>query len=193
MPSDNARQCDLARLFNRSQGWVSGAQTRTIDPMPKDLAGATAWGRRLGLFGAPASAAPLFEAAAKSPTVPPPPSGSLELEELRLKGLRADEIEARLDLLSGKLLRREEVEQREIIIAAEFRRAASEYPLRARSAIERHVPDSSVVERIVADLQPLAAELLNRADARQVLKGKSRDEIRAELLAWVEKVMEQIA
>lgn len=77
-------------------------------------------------------------------------------------------------------------------IAAEFRHVACEYPLRARAVLERHIVDSALVENIFRDLQPLAAQLLNKADARQVLRGKSRDEIRAVLEEWLEKVTGEI-
>lgn len=43
-------QTDLAKIFGRSQRWVSGAQRRPVDPMPRDAAGAVEWGRRMRLL-----------------------------------------------------------------------------------------------------------------------------------------------
>lgn len=193
MKTDKVNQSVFARLFGRSQAWVSNAQTRAIDPMPRDLDAARAWGLRLGILGATSAASPAPVSAPSLFAAPTPPSTSIELEELRLKSARADVLELKRDLETGKLLRVEVVEQREVAIAADFRHSACEYPLRARATLERHIPDAALVDRILADLQPLAAELLNKSDARQVLAGKTRDEIRAALNAWIEKVMEAIA
>lgn len=178
--SQTTRQSDIAVVFRRSQQWVSQMQTRSIDPMPRDMDAAVAWGRRLGFM--PES--PVAEPA----SVPAETLGvsALELEERRLKSLRADEIQLRLDLQSGRLLRREDVEQRETVNAAEFRHAACEYPLRARAVIERYVTDAALVDRIMSDLQPLAAELLNRSDPTAALRGKTAPEIRAILLRRVD-------
>jgi hypothetical protein len=162
------RQNDLARVFGRSQGWVSGAQTRSIDPMPRDMDGAVSWGRRLGLLPAGETAPegkprePLFD----PPATPKTGGGDFEpsakeVEDIRLKSARADLLEMERELREGKLLRKDEVEEREVLAGAHFRQIACDYPLRARVILERHIIDAALVARIVRDLQPLAAELLN--------------------------------
>ena len=45
---------------------------------------------------------------------------------------------------------------------------------------------------IVRELEPLAAELLNRADPRQVLRGKGSQEIRAALDEYAELIMKEL-
>ena len=189
MSLDNTRQVDLAKAFARSQAWVSTMQTRSVDPMPRDMDGALAWGRRLGLLPSPASVTVPEESLVQSESLT---VSALELEERRLKSLRADEIQLRLDLQAGRLLRREDVEQRETVNAAEFRHAACEYPLRARAVIERHLPDAVTVDRIMSDLQPLAAELLNRSDPTAALKGKSVEDVRAILLKRVDELCQAL-
>ena len=199
MKTDKAPQATLARLFQKSQAWVSNMRNRTIDPMPCDLAGATAWGCRLGLLGASVAAGAIV---AGAPAVSDAPlfstpsahgvTSSLEIEELRLKSARADLLETEHDLRTGKLMRVAEVEQRETAIAAEFRHCACEYPLRARAILERLIPDGALVDRIVVELQQLAAELLNKADARGALRGKTRGEIRAALNGWLDTVENEI-
>lgn len=183
-----ATQKELADLFTKSQQWVSKYQKRASDPMPRDLVGATAWGQRNGYLAAAVARAP-----APSSIVP----GGLPLvepsrqdqAEIQLKELRAKKIQQEIAERGGDLISRAEVEEREVRMASEFRIAACEYPARARSTIERHVADVAVVDKIMEELQPLAADLLNRADPQKALKGKTRDEIRQILIGHVEELL----
>jgi len=166
-------QTELGRLFGRTQQWASKQQRRTDDPLPGDLEGAQAWAVRHGIIPAsgPASSAPALT-----------PQGELakaKTEETLLK----------IGERRGALLPREEIEAREIQAAAEFRLAAVEYPRRARAIVERYITDASIVERIFAELEPLAAELLNKADPAGALKTHSRDEVRQALQARVEEIL----
>jgi hypothetical protein len=192
-----AKQSELAALFAKSQQWISKVQNRSVDPMPADIDGARSWGIRQGHLAGeapPASitAPPTLFSAPIAPAVPVSalPVGSLEAEELRLKGARADLLELDRAVRTGQYIRTSEVEQREVAIAAEFRHVACEYPLRTRAILERLIPDAALVDRIIDQLNPLAAELLNKSDAGQVLAGKSRDEARVILHAYAEKLLE---
>lgn len=188
--SNNATQTELAALFSRSQQWVSKRQTRTVDPMPRDLAGATEWGRRNGFLpGAVQASAPAAAIVPGGLPVNPVAVTGLDMADLALKQARVKKIQQEMGLKAGELISRDEIEEREIRAAAEFRVAACEYPSRARSVIERHVSDPAVVECIMTELQPLAADLLNRADPQKVLRGKSKDEIRAVLQAHVDELV----
>lgn len=157
--------------------------------MPRDLDGATAWGIRLGLISQTSAQASRLEPRNEAPRQ----SSAIELEELRLKSARADMISLDLDLKSGRLIRLEDVEQRELANAAEFRRVACEYPSRARAIIERHVHDGALVDRIIGDLQPLAGELLNKSDIRKILDGKTPAERRSLLISYAETLAEKLA
>lgn len=177
------KQADLARLFGRSTSWVCKCQKRSVDPMPVDLQGATDWGRRNGYIKPDGTTGNLFT------QVQAPQPGPLEMQELELKRVRTEKLLQDLGREGGQLMPRQEVEERELQAAAEFRMAACAYPSRARAVIERFVPDPAVVESIMAGLQPLAADLLNRADPHQALKGKPVDEVRRVLLARVEALI----
>lgn len=181
------KQADLAKLFGRSTSWVCKHQTRAVDPMPRDLEGAMAWGKRTALLP---SAEPAVAAATTAPAAVP--VNNLELQDMALKKARTKKLELEFDLQAEQLLSRDEVEAREVQNAAEFRMIAREYPLRARATIERFVTDAAVVESIMDALKPLAAELLNKADPAQVLKGKSKEEIQAILMQQIEKRLQWI-
>jgi len=182
----NPSQSDLAKVFGRSQRWVSEMQSRTADPMPKDMEGALAWGKRNGrLPGEPAPG----DSPAPAGSAPSVPLAAIELAEIELKQSRSKLLQYELSLKTGKLLSLEEVEHREVIAASEFRRIACAYPVRVRGVLERHIDQPALVEAIVSELQPLAADLLNATDQRQVLRGKSRDEIRAILMLRVEELV----
>lgn len=167
-------------MFDRSTSWVCKHQTRSIDPMPRDIQGATDWGRRLGFLEPAGSDTPLLNQA---------PVSSLEVHDIELKKARTAKLQQELDREAGELLSRREVEAREVQAAAEFRQAACQYPMRARAVIERHVTDPAAVEAIMLGLQPLAADLLNKADPHQVLKGRPLDEVRAILQARIEEIL----
>lgn len=46
--SQHVKQKDLAAIYRKSVPWVSKMQSRSLDPMPRDLTGAVEWGRRVG-------------------------------------------------------------------------------------------------------------------------------------------------
>lgn len=173
---ERATQKQLTELFGKSQSWISRRQTDDHDPMPRDLAGAEAWGKRRQLIGQ-ASSAPAGELPATAAA------------DVRLKNAREQKLLLETGQLSGQLVSLADVEAREQTQAAEFRRVACEMPRRARVIIERHVQDAAVSAAIYADLEPLAAELLNAADPLQALRGLSIDDARVVLLARVEELL----
>lgn len=171
-------QADLGRLFGRTQQWVSKQQSRPHDPMPRDLAGAQEWGGRHGLLTTAGQPGP-------SSSMPARDEASIALQRAR-----EEEIRLRIGEKAGDLMPRLDVEGLLIKQAADFRLVACEYPRKARSIIERHGIDPITVAAIYADLDGLAAELLNRADPGQNLRGRSRDDVRAILTAKMERVLE---
>lgn len=173
---ERATQKQLTELFGKSQSWISRRQTDDHDPMPRDLAGAEAWGKRRQLIGqaAPAPAAELPATAAA---------------DVRLKNAREEKLRLETGQLSGQLISLADVEAREIQQASELRRMVCEFARRARVVVERHVLDAEVSAAIYADLEPLAAELLNTADPQQVLKDLSIDQARAVLNANTEELL----
>lgn len=179
MANQYATQEQLGELFKRSQSWISRRQHDAGDPMPRDLAGAADWGRRRGFIAVQTSA----------PAGPAPMPANV-VAEVALKDMRREKLSLEVREKRGDLVSREEVEAREIQACAEFRQAAEDYPRKARAIIERFVPDAAVVEKIFAELQPLAAELLNKADPVQVLAAISKDEARAALIARVDEILQ---
>jgi hypothetical protein len=177
MAKEHATQKQLGDLFRRSQSWISKRQAQTTDPMPPDLAGAMEWGKRNGLL--------VEEGIAPST---PAPAG-LDVADLELKQARRAKIQFELDRDAGRYVAIEDVETRALQTAAEFRLVACQYPARARSIIERHVPEASTVDAIMQDLQPLAADLLNGADPKGLVTVKSKDEVREILLKRVEEII----
>ena len=183
-------QAELGKVFGHSQNWVSKQQRRHDDPMPKDLAGARAWGIRNKLLADPAAPdqadAPLLQAQTSAV-----PSGLSERDaaDITLKQRRADLLEIERQAKTGELVPRDEMIRRETVMAAEFRRMACDFALRARAVLDRHLHDAEVKERIMADFQPIAAEVFNHADPHQVLKGRPLEELRAILLDHVEGVL----
>jgi hypothetical protein len=165
-------------LFGRSQPWVSKRQSRADDPMPRDLAGAREWGIRQGLLSVDGSLQ--FEAPAPSPVVQ---------ADMELKTARTEKLQMEIALKRGDLLKKEDVERHRLATAAEFRRAACDYPGRARTVLDRFISDASTVESIMRGLEPIAGELLNRADPKQLLKASSKEDVRAALQARVEEIM----
>jgi hypothetical protein len=173
------KQGSLAGLFGKSQQWVSKMQNRPNDPMPRDQAGAREWGIRQGLL--PADGSLQFETPAPSPVVQ---------ADMELKSARTEKLLIEIALKRGDLLRKEDVERQRAVSAASFRRAACDYPARARPILERFVTDATTIESIMRGLEPIAGELLNCADPRQMLKTQSKEEVRAALLARVDEIMQ---
>lgn len=174
-------QATIAQMFGRSQSWVSKQQTAASDPMPRDLAGATDWGRRHGCL--PLDSEPLLAAPAAA-------TGGVAHEDAMLKSARRQMIELELAKRSGRLVSIEEVEERELAMAVEFRHAAIEFPSRVRAILDRLVDDPARVVRIYDEMKPLAAELLNRADPQHLMKTMSKDDVRAMLLRRVDELLE---
>lgn len=174
---ERATQVELAKLFGRSQSWICKQQTLSTDPMPRDLAGASDWGQHRGFL---APAAPLMPAA-----LPAIAQADLDLKKAKIERLGID-----IAFEQGRLVPLDEVEQREVQMCSEFRRIACEYPRAARLVIERHVIDPVTVEKIVADLLPMAGDLLNSKAASAFLRlGKTLMEIRMMLNARTEEIM----
>lgn len=168
----------IAERFTRSVSWVCKHQRRAVDPMPRDLPGAITWGQRLGL---------LPEFSVQTPAVASP-RAAIEEQDLALKRARTSLLERELQIQSGDLLTRAQVEAREAANAAEFRLAAQQFALRARAIVERRV-EPAVVEQIARELEPVAADLLNHADPQGVLTGLSADQAREKLLARMEELL----
>lgn len=182
-------QREIARYLGRSQSWVSKRVARELDPLPtSDLVAVQAWAARHGAPPAVAGDAPPQTSAADWPA-----GDTLDAADIRLKQAREAKLRAELESMTGALVPRTEVEERELLIASEFRRVAVDYPLRARSILERYIQDPDLIARVVSDLEPLAAEFLNRADARRILKGKTPDEMRAILHRHVETLICDLA
>jgi hypothetical protein len=182
-----ATQTELAKLFGRSQTWVSRRQSLAVDPMPRDLAGAEDWGKRHGLLagGVAPSSAELPTAA--SPALPAP--SAMTVAEVSLKDVRRRQIELDIAIKAGDVVPRETVEAQQVSLAVEFRKTAADMSLRIRPVLERHIADAGIVASIVKDIEALVTELMNKADSHQVLRGKTVDEVRTILTARIEEVI----
>lgn len=174
---EHATQGQLAQLFGRSQSWVSRRQGDSTDPMPKDLAGAEAWGKRRGLIGQ------------ALPPASPEQLPATAAADVQLKTLRGEKLRLETQRMAGALIPAEEVEAREIQRAATFRRMACDFPRKTRAIMERHGVDAELAGRVYQDLEQLVVELLNEADPGAALKGLPIEEARAVLLAQVEETL----
>lgn len=173
-------QGEIAVLFGRKQSWVSKRQTRTLDPLPRDMAGAIAWGKRNGLLGdgtSPAASRPM---------------DAIESADLALKQARLRQIQQEVAVASGDLRPRDEVEWEERRHGNTFRIAVCSFPFQARPILERHVFTPATVEAIMKELEPLAAELLNKRQAEEAIEGMTKQAARAMLEQHVEDLLKWI-